>query len=95
MNINIFFCDVSFELLQCGRHIYEIPTHCFHIVMMKVNYLSIVLLKTRWVSGKRQYLVQWKDNSPSSWQYENDVSESLKTAFHTAKARKKRRKRKY
>jgi hypothetical protein len=36
-----------------------------------------------------------KDNSPSSWQYENDVSEALKTAFHTAKARKKRRKRKY
>ena len=58
-------------------------------------YEATKLLKTRWVSGKRQYLVQWKDNSPSSWQYENDVSEALKTAFHTAKARKKRRKRKY
>jgi hypothetical protein len=39
--------------------------------------------------------IKWKDNSPSSWQYENDVSEALKAAFHTAKARKKRRKRKY
>jgi hypothetical protein len=37
-------------------------------------YEATKLLKTRWVSGKRQYLVQWKDNSPSSWQYENDVS---------------------
>jgi hypothetical protein len=36
-------------------------------------YEATKLLKTRWVSGKRQYLVQWKDNSPSSWQYENDV----------------------
>jgi len=58
-------------------------------------YEATKLLKTRWVSGKRQYLVQWKDNSPPSWQYENDVSEALKAAFHTAKARKKRRKRKY
>ena len=49
-------------------------------------YEATKLLKTRWVSGKRQYLVKWKDNSPSSWQYENDVSEALKTAFHTAKA---------
>jgi hypothetical protein len=30
-------------------------------------YEATKLLKTRWVSGKRQYLVQWKDNSPSSW----------------------------
>jgi hypothetical protein len=58
-------------------------------------YETTKLLKTRWVSGKRQYLVQWKDNSPPSWQYENDVSEALKAAFHTAKTRKKRRKRKY
>jgi hypothetical protein len=49
-------------------------------------YEATKLLKTRWVSGKRQYLVKWKDNSPPSWQYENDVSEALKAAFHTAKA---------
>jgi hypothetical protein len=41
-------------------------------------YEATKLLKTRWVSGNRQYLVQWKDNSPSSWQYENDVSQVVK-----------------
>ena len=56
---------------------------------------SYQIIKNKMGFGKRQYLVQWKDNSPSSWQYENDVSEALKTAFHTAKARNKRRKRKY
>jgi hypothetical protein len=56
---------------------------------------SYQIIKNKMGFGKRQYLVQWKDNSPSSWQYENDVSEALKTAFHTAKARKKRHKRKY
>ena len=49
-------------------------------------YEATKLLKTRWVSGKRQYLVKLKDNSPPSWQHENDVSEALKAAFHTAKA---------
>ena len=58
-------------------------------------YEATKLLKTRSLSGKRQCLVQWKDNSPPSWEYENDVSEALKAAFHTAKARKKRHKRQY
>jgi hypothetical protein len=49
-------------------------------------YEATKLLKTRWVSGKRQYLVKLKDNSPPSWQHENDVSEALKAAFHTAKS---------
>jgi hypothetical protein len=49
-------------------------------------YETTKLLKTRWVSGKRQYLVKLKDNSPPSWQHENNVSEALKAAFHTAKA---------
>jgi hypothetical protein len=55
------------------------------LIIYILNCIDFQLLKTRWVSGKRQYLVQWKDNSPSSWQYENDVSEALKAAFHTAK----------
>lgn len=57
-------------------------------------YEATKLLKSKWVSGKRHYLVEWKDNSPPSWQAAKDVSEALKTAFHTQQTQKRRRLRK-
>jgi len=45
-------------------------------------------LKTKWISGKRHYLVEWKDNSTPTWEPEQNITEALKIAFHASKARK-------
>ncbi|VDI77535.1 Hypothetical predicted protein [Mytilus galloprovincialis] len=57
-----------------------------------VWYEAIKLLKLKWITGKKYYLVQWKDNSDPSWEPQENVSQALKIAFHSDKARKKLKK---
>lgn len=40
------------------------------------------LLKSKWISGKKHYLVKWTDGSTPSWQPTENVSPALKEAFH-------------
>ncbi|VDI38855.1 Hypothetical predicted protein [Mytilus galloprovincialis] len=54
---------------------------------------AIKLLKLKWISGKKHYLVQWKDNSNPTWEPQENVSEPLKIAFHSEKARKRLKRR--
>ncbi|CAC5360188.1 Transposon Tf2-12 polyprotein,Transposon Tf2-11 polyprotein,Transposon Tf2-1 polyprotein,Transposon Tf2-7 polyprotein [Mytilus coruscus] len=56
-------------------------------------YEAIKLLKLKWISGKKYYLVQWKDNSNPTWEPQENVSEPLKIAFHSEKARKRLKRR--
>ncbi|KAL3873091.1 hypothetical protein ACJMK2_036250 [Sinanodonta woodiana] len=46
-------------------------------------YLVDKLLKSKWISGKRHYLVKWSDGSTPSWQPTENVSQALKQAFHS------------
>ncbi|VDH94133.1 Hypothetical predicted protein [Mytilus galloprovincialis] len=56
-------------------------------------YEAIKLLKLKWISGKKHYLVQWKDNSNPTWEPQENVSQALKVAFHSEKAHKRLKKR--
>ncbi|CAG2197363.1 unnamed protein product [Mytilus edulis] len=55
-------------------------------------YEAIKLLKLKWISGKKHYLVQWKDNSNPTWEPQENVSQALKVAFHSEKAHKRLKK---
>ncbi|KAL3854401.1 hypothetical protein ACJMK2_013677 [Sinanodonta woodiana] len=46
-------------------------------------YLVDKLLKFKWISGKKHYLVKWSDGSTPSWQPTANVSQALKQAFHS------------
>ncbi|VDI61165.1 Hypothetical predicted protein [Mytilus galloprovincialis] len=50
------------------------------------------LLKFKWKSGKKYYLVKWTDNSDPSWEPQENISLALKEAFHSEKARKRLKK---
>ena len=50
------------------------------------------LLKFKWKSGKKYYLVKWTDNSDPSWEPQENISPALKEAFHSEKARKRLKK---
>ncbi|CAG2242128.1 unnamed protein product [Mytilus edulis] len=45
-------------------------------------YEASKLLKLKWISGKKHYLVQWKDNSNPTWEPQENVSEPLKITLH-------------
>ncbi|CAC5360193.1 unnamed protein product [Mytilus coruscus] len=56
-------------------------------------YEAIKLLKLKWISGKKYYLVQWKDNSNPTWEPQENVNQALKIAFHSEKAHKRLKRR--
>ena len=51
------------------------------------------LLKSKWVKGKKHFLVQWSDkNAPPSWEPESNITPLLIEQFHINKTKLTKRK---
>ena len=49
------------------------------------------IIKTKWVKGKKHYLVRWTGNYPDSWEPGENLSDHLKERFHANLANKRKR----
>jgi hypothetical protein len=52
------------------------------------------ILKTKWVRGKKHYLVRWAGNYPDSWEPGENLSDHLKERVHANLSKKCKRRRK-